>query len=213
MTLRDQITGRFLKEDIERTCYCCGIKSKSRKNNCWYHNNDHDNNLLCKNCYENIRLNNFVGVRDLNKLCYYCGDKPKIRYRNNDNECNVLCNRCYQRLKYNNKYGTSKDARLYQIMPYKDTTIEIKLQQSLNNINIEFEKHKPIFGQPDIFIKPNVCVFADGDYWHGLEKSKRRDREVNKTLKSHGYTVLRFWERDINNNINKCLKKILEHIE
>jgi len=42
-----------------------------------------------------------------------------------------------------------------------------------------------------------------------LEKGKKRDKIVNKVLKKNGYTVLRFWEHQIKDNINDCMKKIL----
>lgn len=57
--------------------------------------------------------------------------------------------------------------RLAQVLPLKDTSIEIKIQEALLKEGVVFEKHKNIKGQPDIFIEPNICIFADGDYWHG----------------------------------------------
>src|SRR3990167_8630927 len=45
-----------------------------------------------------------------------------------------------------------RKARLLQVMPFKDTLIEIKLQNLLKENGIIFETHYPISGQPDIFI-------------------------------------------------------------
>ena len=59
-----------------------------------------------------------------------------------------------------------RDARAKQVLPVKDTKPEKDLQEILNEKGIEFEKHKSILGQPDIFIEPNTCIFVDGDYWH-----------------------------------------------
>lgn len=103
-----------------------------------------------------------------------------------------------------------KTKRLLQIFPVKDTSIEIKLQKALKNKGIEFETHKPIFGQPDIFIKPNICIFADGDYWHKIPKSIPRDKIVNVTLQLMGYKVLRFWEHDIKQRLEWCINQILK---
>lgn len=36
-----------------------------------------------------------------------------------------------------------------------------------------------------------------------------RDKQVNTILEKNGYKVLRFWERDINNNLEECVGKIL----
>ena len=56
--------------------------------------------------------------------------------------------------------------RLSQVFPVKDNKLEKKLQKLLKENNIKFEKHKAILGQPDIFIKPNLCIFLDGDFHH-----------------------------------------------
>jgi len=98
-----------------------------------------------------------------------------------------------------------KLARVKQILPTKDTSIEIKLQKELEKRNIKFEKHKSMLGQPDIFIEPNICIFADGDYWHTRPESVIRDKYVNLELKKQGYKILRFWEHNINNNIANCV--------
>jgi len=118
-----------------------------------------------------------------------------------------------------------RESRLHQIIPKKDTKIEIRMQKSLEERNIIFEKHKPIFGQPDIFIKPNICVFCDGDYWHanpsiykadklvvGNKTARsiwKKDKNIKEKLEKQGFKVFRFWEHQINNNINDCIKEIL----
>lgn len=101
-----------------------------------------------------------------------------------------------------------KIARQKQVLPTKDTSIEIKIQKELEKRKIVFEKHKPIIGQPDIFIEPNICIFADGDYWHNRSEAKKRDEYVNKKLKEQNYQILRFWEHEINESAEKCIDKI-----
>lgn len=114
-----------------------------------------------------------------------------------------------------------RKARLKQIIPRKDTKIEVRLQNILNENNIKFITHKPITGQPDIFIEPNICVFADGCYWHecpycGLNLppnpgARQRDKRINISLQQDGYKVLRFWEHDIKKNIDDCFNKIIKY--
>ena len=63
-------------------------------------------------------------------------------------------------------------ARSKQVLPRKDTKGEIILQNICKNIGIKFVKHKNFnLGfqrhQVDVFIKPNICLESDGDYWHG----------------------------------------------
>lgn len=103
--------------------------------------------------------------------------------------------------------------RLKQIFPFKDTSIEVKLQNKIRENNIDFKTHVPIFGQPDIFIDPNICIFADGDYWHRLPNALKRDALVNDRLTRERYIILRFWEHEINDDINGCFSKIRKAIE
>lgn len=109
-----------------------------------------------------------------------------------------------------------REKRLQQIFPMKDTKIEIKIQQALTDINIPYTIHKPILGQPDIFIEPNICIFMDGCYWHSCKQCNHddrygrieKDKKVNDVLQSQGYKVLRFWEHNINNDIDLCIEEI-----
>ena len=121
----------------------------------------------------------------------------------------------------------SRKNRLHQVFPAKDTNIEKILQKGLRKKGIKFEKHKPILGQPDLFIKPNICIFADGDFWHGwlylqgrdfsgkkhfnneyFQHKIKKDKKITLQLKELGYNILRFWEYEINENPKKCLQKI-----
>lgn len=113
-----------------------------------------------------------------------------------------------------------------QLPVFKDTGIEVKLQNILKENNIAFTTHKGITGFPDIFIEPNICIFADGDYWHATPRKylpdkvlfsnktakeiRDKDAKITQTLLADGYRVLRFWEHDINNNVEDCFTKIKE---
>ena len=57
-----------------------------------------------------------------------------------------------------------------------------------------------------------LCVEIDGDYWHNLEERKKRDSLKDKKLKEWGYTVLRFWEHEIYENLDSCILKIKENL-
>jgi DNA mismatch endonuclease (patch repair protein) len=100
------------------------------------------------------------------------------------------------------------------------------MQIALTLNGIKFEKHKPIIGQPDIFIEPNICLFIDGDYWHAnpnkyssevsITKDKKakniwaRDIQVNNELSKMGYLIVRLWESDIKKNTQGCAEKVIE---
>ena len=122
------------------------------------------------------------------------------------------------------KYCSRRCTRLSQVYPNKDSSIEVKLQEELKVHSIVFKKHVSLLGQPDLFIEPNICIFADGDFFHAnpvqyaasdyiIRKQYakdiwKRDRYITEALQKQGYTVLRFWERDIKNNLSKCFDAI-----
>ena len=114
--------------------------------------------------------------------------------------------------------------RLHQVFPAKDTKPEIIMQKALKLNNIEFEKHIPIIGQPDIFIQPNNCIFVDGDYWHANPKKYNsysiitkgrtaleiwnKDDRITNELRSQGMKVYRFWESDIVKDVQLCVESV-----
>ncbi len=109
-----------------------------------------------------------------------------------------------------------KERRKYQVFPVKDTSIEVKIQNFLKELGIEFFTHKYMkieHGyQCDILIpSKSLVIECDGDYWHGNRKlykkkqlTKRiiKQRELDhvrtKELLEKGYKVLRLWENEIN---------------
>jgi len=124
-----------------------------------------------------------------------------------------------------------KKSRQYLTMPQKDTIPELKTQSILVRHNISFEKHKKILGRPDMFIEPNICIFVDGDYWHGnpnkykptdiIGAGKRKmpvfnkwkyDKKITNELKKLNYKVLRFWEHNINNKFSTVECKIIKTV-
>lgn len=129
--------------------------------------------------------------------------------------------------KYTDEYRQkSRERRLKQVFPKKDSKIEKKVQLALKLEGISFKTHVPILGQPDIFIEPNICIFIDGCYFHGCslcynEKVLRgiiphqsliRDSMVNHELNEMGYIVIRIWEHTINNNDVGIAKNILNMV-
>lgn len=68
------------------------------------------------------------------------------------------------------------------------------------------------YHQVDIFIEPNICIEVDGDYWHRQPKILLRDVEVNHKLNLLGYNVIRIWEKDIKNNAQDCVSRIITMI-
>jgi G:T-mismatch repair DNA endonuclease (very short patch repair protein) len=95
-----------------------------------------------------------------------------------------------------------KETRKTQVFPLKDTQIEIKIQNFLKELGIEFLTHQYMHiehgYQCDILI-PSIKTVIEcfGNYWHkypnGTEKDKLRCIELRK----EGFRVLVFWENEI----------------
>ena len=97
-----------------------------------------------------------------------------------------------------------KDKRALQITPLKDTTIEVKIQNFLKLLGIEFFTHQRInikhSYQCDILIPSmNLVIECDGDYWHKYPTGKDIDSIRTKELIQKGFKVLRLWEIEIKN--------------
>lgn len=118
----------------------------------------------------------------------------------------------------------------------KDTAIEIRLRKALWQKGYRYRKnYKELPGCPDIVLtKYKIAIFCDGEFFHGkdwevlkphLEQSNNsqfwinkisrnieRDDEVNKKLLFLGWTVIRFWGKDIKKETEECVKVVEEEI-
>lgn len=113
-----------------------------------------------------------------------------------------------------------------------ETKMEILVRSELHKRGYRFRKNvKRLIGRPDIvFPKYKVVVFLDSCFWHmcpyhsnipktnklywlpKLQRNKARAKEVNKKLRKDGWMVLRLWEHQINNDIEKSINKIISHL-
>jgi very-short-patch-repair endonuclease len=125
--------------------------------------------------------------------------------------CGRLWNKQTERL-INKQTCTPKCAGIkgYLSGEHKETGIELKLQELLQSMGIEFVTQKPVLGVTiaDIFIYPNVAIFADGTYWHSGAMKEYKDSEKTKTLQKGGYVVLRLEEQEIEGDESAVRKKL-----
>jgi DNA mismatch endonuclease (patch repair protein) len=95
------------------------------------------------------------------------------------------------------------------------------LGQALWRAGLRYRKHAPSLpGRPDfVFAGAKICVFCDGDFWHGRDwetlrerlarranpdywlakigRNRERDREQTAHLTALGWLVVRLWETDV----------------
>ncbi|MEZ4934762.1 MAG: very short patch repair endonuclease [Saprospiraceae bacterium] len=132
-------------------------------------------------------------------------------------------------------YTTAQRSRTMSKIRSKNTRPEMRLRKALWNAGLRYRLHRrDIPGRPDIVIeKFKVAIFVDGEFWHGyewekkrekiktnrafwipkIERNMQRDREVNWQLKKMGYEVFRFWENEVKKEIGVCIKKVLDFVE
>jgi len=106
------------------------------------------------------------------------------------------------------KYRENALRTLKILQKKKSSGIERKTEKILKKYKIIYETQKSLLGitRVDFYIPGlNTIVYCDGDYWHNLPNYIERDKRQNRLLKKAGYTVLRFWEHDINKTEAKCV--------
>jgi DNA mismatch endonuclease, patch repair protein len=109
----------------------------------------------------------------------------------------------------------------------KDTGPEVALRRALWAARLRYRLHYSIPGRPDIaFPGARVAVFVDGCFWHGcplhsvkpktnpefwqrkIGMNMSRDHAVVQLLRAEGWSVLRFWEHEVNENASKVTARI-----
>ncbi len=120
--------------------------------------------------------------------------------------------------------------RNMQAVKNKDSKIELLLRKELWARGLHYRKNdKTIFGHPDLTFKgKKIAIFVDSEFWHGydwenrksdfkshqefwipkIERNMQRDIEVNDKLKNDGWTVIRFWGKEIKADVSACADRV-----
>lgn len=118
----------------------------------------------------------------------------------------------------------------------KDTSIELKLRKELWRRGYRYRKnYTELPGKPDIVLaKYKIAIFCDSEFFHGkdwevlkpqlekgknadfwiekISKNQQHDDDINKQLQFLGWTVIRFWGKDIIKKTDECVQVIEETI-
>lgn len=117
----------------------------------------------------------------------------------------------------------------------KDTSIEKTLGKALWAAGFRYRKnYRKLQGTPDfVLVKHRIAIFCDSAFWHGyrnmttkihrfksnkefwtnkIVRNIQRDKEVNIALRKQGWKVIRFWDFQINNQIEECVERVLSNI-
>lgn len=118
----------------------------------------------------------------------------------------------------------------------QDTSIELTFRKALWHKGYRYRKnYKALPGKPDIVLtKYKIAIFCDSEFFHGKDwevlepklkkavngeywqkkiiRNMNHDDEVNKQLIFLGWTVIRFWGKNIMNHTDECIRVVEETI-
>ena len=130
-------------------------------------------------------------------------------------------------MKHPKSYDTTPEiSRRMSRVHLKQGKAETLLAKALWHKGLRYKRNdKSLPGSPDIAVqKYHIAIFIDGEFWHGqnwderkkdfkshqefwipkIERNMERDAEVTAKLQEDGWTVLRFWGKDIKKNTAYC---------
>jgi DNA mismatch endonuclease (patch repair protein) len=131
-------------------------------------------------------------------------------------------------------YTTPQRSKIMSKIRGKNTRPELAFRKALWAAGYRYRiDYKKLIGKPDIVLKKyKTAIFIDGEFWHGyqweerkkkiksnrefwipkIERNIQRDSEVNQELQRLGYTVFRFWQKQVDKNLEDCLETVLNHL-
>ena len=109
-----------------------------------------------------------------------------------------------------------------------DTKPELVIRRLVFARGLRYRKYSASLpGKPDLtFARAKVAVFVDGDFWHGwrfnewehklcsdywkkkIRRNMERDVSNKALLEREGWTVIRIWEHEIEENADACVDRI-----
>ncbi len=114
----------------------------------------------------------------------------------------------------------------------RDTAPEMRLRRALWAAGIRGWRLHPrkVPGRPDLaWIGRRIAIFVDGAFWHGhpdyywgqsgkfwdekIERNRNRDVRVDGELRDAGWTVLRFWDFEIDRDEEGCARAVKAALE
>jgi DNA mismatch endonuclease, patch repair protein len=113
----------------------------------------------------------------------------------------------------------------------KNTKPELLLRRALWARGMRYRIHAALAGTPDlVFIGPKVVVMVDGCFWHGcpehyrmpprnqeywkpkIARNRARDQKVDRTITGDGWTVMRFCEHEILDDLERVVEGIRQMV-
>lgn len=125
--------------------------------------------------------------------------------------------------------STQRSRLMSAVKGTSNKTTERRLRAALAQAKVVGWRLHPrsILGRPDFFFADHrLAVFVDGCFWHAcphcghvprnnsaywrakLKRNRQRDRQTTQSLMAEGYRVLRFWEHEVQHDLQMCVGTI-----
>lgn len=108
-----------------------------------------------------------------------------------------------------------------------NTKPELLLRNALWHKGLRYRLNSALPGKPDIVLtRYKIVIFVDGCFWHccpvhgslpetnttfwksKIARNVERDNEVNVLLEQNGWRVIRVWEHEIKQSLEKVMERI-----
>ena len=124
-------------------------------------------------------------------------------------------------------FSKEKRSEVMRAIKGKGTKLELDTAKMLRRAKIHYRSHPKMYGSPDFLVEGRLALFCDGSFWHGrdwknlkerllagnnpgywvkhIESNRKRDRKVNRVLRTQGILVLRLWDTDVKKRPGWCV--------
>jgi len=96
---------------------------------------------------------------------------------------------------------TPWERKLWNTLRAKGLGVKFRRQVKIENFLVDF-----------LYPSKKLVIELDGGH-HNQKVINEKDKERQRKLEVKGYKVLRFWNNEIDNNLEGVVEKILEHIK
>jgi len=168
-----------------------------------------ENNMVCIYCHKEYKARPIYvqrGSKYCSLKCFYedPNNKKNSKIKTHCSICGKEINSFPSRILENKGKFCSRSCAatwIYKHTKNKDTDIELLLEDWLIVNEIPYFKQFNILNISvvDFFIPPNICLYADGDYWHSLPNRLERDVKQTKQLEENDMVVIRLKGSEILN--------------
>lgn len=168
---------------------------------------------VCAHCGKTFQVAKWYALKGFGKYC--SKECQTAAYRNNPSRVVLICQQCGKefttkksQIEWHNRRFCSQQCALN----YRgETSIEQLIRVELQERGIEFDQNVPIgkFTVDFLLYQAKIVIECDGEYWHSLPDSKKRDKYKDKFLFQKGFQVFRFTESEIRRAARDCVDRVL----